>query len=131
MKSTWFVFFVLASLLCGANQKRKAPKPPDVEVVEVTARRSQGAIAIDGRVRNCGERPIPSLALLFSLMAPGRQVVTTQKGVIDEETLNPGEESEFHWAVKEHVRAVEFQIEAVDGKGRDLLVAKPGPYIIE
>jgi hypothetical protein len=131
MKHALVALLVLASLLCAANQKRKSPKPPEVEVIEATARRAQRIVTLDGRVRNSGERPVQGLTLLFSMMAPGGQVITTQKGTIEEEVLEPGEEAEFHWQMKDPVRAVDFKIDAVDGNDRDLVVRKPGPYPIE
>jgi len=48
---------------------------------------------VDGRVRNSGEKPIKQLMLVFDFMAPGKQVITTQKGAIDEELLAPGQEA--------------------------------------
>jgi hypothetical protein len=131
MKHASVAVMALASLLCVASQKRKSPKPPEVEVIEITARRSERLVTVDGRVRNSGERPVQGLTLLFSMMAPGGQVITTQKGTIEEEVLEPGEEAEFHWKMRDPVRAVDFKIDAVDGVGRELLVRKAGPYPIE
>lgn len=131
MKRAFLLLLALASLWCALAQKRKSPRPPDVQIVEVTARRSQGLVTIDGRVRNCGLKPIQGLTLLFNMKAPGGQTVTTKKGAIEEEWLEPSQESEFHWAMKDPVRAVEFQIEAVDRSARELLVDKPGPYPVE
>jgi len=131
MKRAFLLLVALASLLCLLAQKRKSPKPPEVQVVEVMARRSEGVVTIDGRVRNCGLKPIRGLTLLFSMKAPGGQTVTTKKGAIEEELLEPNQESEFHWAMKDPVRAVEFQIEAVDSSTRELMVDKPGPYPVE
>jgi hypothetical protein len=131
MKGMLLVLLALASLLCAADRKRKPAKGPDVRIVEVTAHRSEGTVSIDGRVRNCGLKPLQRLTLIFSLRAPGRKVVTTQRGVIDDEILEPGSEAEFHWAMRDHARAVEFDVDAVDGSGRELIVEKPGPYPVE
>jgi hypothetical protein len=131
MKHAAVALLALASLLCSASQKRKSPKPPEVEVLQVSARRSERLLTLDGRVRNSGERPVLGLTLVFSMMAPGGQVVTRQKGAIEEPVLEPGEEAEFHWKMKDPVRAVDFKIEAVDGNERDLIVSKAGPYPIE
>lgn len=121
----------LASLLCGAGQKRKAPSPPEVEVVEVKAHRLKRLISVDGRVSNGSPRPIQKLTLVFHFRTTDGQVLTTQRGTIQEEILEPGEESEFYWQMRDHVRAVEFTVEAVDGSGRDLTVDKAGPYPVE
>jgi len=125
------LLLALASLWCDAGQKRKPPKPPEVRVIEVIARRTEGLITIDGRVGNCGAKPIRRLTLLFHLRAPGGQVVTTQRGLTAEEVLAPGEESEFHWQMRDHARAVELMVGAVDASDNDLVVDRPGPYPVE
>ncbi len=130
MRRTSALLLVLALSLLGAD-KKKAPKPPDIEVLEAAAHRSDGKISLVGRVRNSSLRPIQGLVLVFDFMAPGRQVVTTQKGGIEEEVLDAGGEASFHMELNEPPRAVEFQVNAVDEGGRDLRVAKPGPFPIE
>ena len=128
MRRAWVLLVALAPLWCGAPQKRKAPRPPDVRMIEVTSHRSEGIIAVDGRVANCGLKPLQKLTLVFHFRTTDGQVITTQRGVVEPGELAPGEESEFRWQVKDHPRAVDFTIEAVDGAGRELLVEKPGPY---
>ena len=118
----------LAVTSTAADRKKKAP---DVEVLEASAHRGESKISIDGRVRNSGEKPIKQLTLLFDFMAPGRQVVTTQKAAIDEERLEPGKEAAFHMELNDPPRSVEFQINAADGSGRELRIAKAGPFPIE
>src|SRR5438093_423894 len=81
--------------------------------------------------RISGEKPIKQLTLLFDFMAPGRQVITTQKAAIDEERLEPGKEAVFHMELNDPPRSVEFQINAADGSGRELRIAKAGPFPIE
>jgi hypothetical protein len=125
------VLLVLAVSLAAADRKRKSPKPPDLEVLETSARRSEGRVAIDGRIRNSGEKTIRRLVLLFDFLAPGRAVITTQKSPINEEILEPGKESVFRVELNDPVRAVQYQIGGVDGAGRDLRVAKAGPFAIE
>lgn len=121
----------LGSLLCAAQQKRKPSKLPEIEVVQVSAQRSQGLVVIDGKVRNCGERNVRGLTLVFDMIAPGREVVTRHKGAIDDEVLEPGGEAEFHWQMRDPVRAVNFRIYALDSSGNDLPVKNAGPYPVE
>lgn len=123
------LILVLAALCAsGADKKRK---PPDVEVVDAAGHRSEGSVTIEGRVRNTGEKPIKGMVLLFDFMASGRAVIATQKIALDDELLEPGKESTFRVQTNDPVRAVEFQLNAVDESGRDLRVAKAGPFPIE
>ncbi|MGH9722528.1 MAG: hypothetical protein ACRD8O_20140 [Bryobacteraceae bacterium] len=135
MTRRWFGLLILIVIgaVPGAPQARKGktPKPPDLEVVECSAHRSDGKIAVDGRVRNSGARPIRGLVLIFDFIATGRAVITTQKGSVDEEVLEPGKESVFRMALTDPVRAVEIRVNAVDRNGRELNVAKAGPFPIE
>ncbi len=126
-----FVLLALGSLWCAGPQKRKSLRPPEVEVVEISVRRVERLLEIDGRVRNSGERPLRGLILLFDLLASGREVLTTQKGAVEEEVLEPGGEAEFRWQMKDHVRAVSLRVNAVDRSGSELPVKRPGPYPVE
>jgi len=129
VKPFWIILVViLAGALSGAEKK---PKPPDIEVLEASAHRGETRISIDGRIRNSSEKPIKRLTIVFHFMAPGKQVITSQTGRIDEELLGPGEESAFHMELNGPPRSVEFQIGAADGSGRELRVGKPGPFLIE
>ena len=120
--------FALALTSTAADRKKK---PPDVQIMEASAHRGESKVSLDGRLRNSGEKPIKALMLLFDFMAPGRQVVTTQKAPIDEELLEPGKEAAFHMELNAPPRSVEFQINAADGSGRELRVAGAGPFPIE
>ena len=130
MKRALFMLLVLASLLSPQDKKRK-PKPAEVQVLSASAHRMQGTIVLDGKVKNAGERPVEKLILLFDFMAAGRQVITTQKGPAESERLDPGQETEFRLEMNDAVRAVEFRIQAEDGDGRELTVRKNGPFPIE
>ena len=64
-------------------------------------------------------------------MAPGKQVITTQKIQIDEELLEPGQVVPFHVELNAPPRSVMFSIDAVDAAQRELRMGKSGPYPIE
>ncbi len=129
MKTLQIILVLILAFGSTAADKKK--KPPDVEILEATARRGESKISLDGKLRNSGEKPIKALMLLFDFMAPGRQVVTTQKAPIDEELLAPGMEAVFHMELNDPPRSVEFQINAADGSGRELRVARGGPFVID
>ena len=119
------------TLVVASVAAEKKKKPPDLEVLEATAHRGESKVSVDGRVRNSGEKPIKELTLLFDFQSPEKQVVATEKGAIDEEVLQPGQEAAFHMEANAPPGSVAFQINAADGAGRDLRVAKSGPFPIE
>ncbi len=126
--------FALAPLLAlgAGNQKGKPPKPPNLEVVEMLVRRTtERTVEIDGRVRNCGDKQLRKITMRFRVLAPGDVTLTTQRGVLEPEILDPGEDAEFHWQMREPARAVAVLVEAVDTRDAELVVAKAGPYVIE
>ncbi len=119
---------VAALALSAADKKHKGP---DVELLDVGAKRGESLVTVDCRVRNIGEKPIRGLTLIFEFFGPGRVPITTQKATVDEESLAVREESTVRAQLSDPVRAVTFEISAVDEAGRDLKVAKPGAYSIE
>ncbi|MEO7651226.1 MAG: hypothetical protein ABIZ80_12215 [Bryobacteraceae bacterium] len=125
-----FLLCLIAGLsLPGADKKK--PKPAEVLVVEATARRDGDVIKMDGRIRNSGEKPIQGLILSFDFFAPGKTPLTTQKGAVDDEIIEPGKEASFRMELGDIGRAVSFKINAFDEGGRDLKVTNPGPFPIE
>ncbi|MDQ6706155.1 MAG: hypothetical protein M3Z85_09320 [Acidobacteriota bacterium] len=131
MKVALLVLISAALALSGADKKPKKPKPPDIEMLEVSAKRSEGLISIDSKVRNVGEKPIRGLTVIFEFFGPGHVPITTQKATVEEETLDKGEEAMIRAQLNDPVRAVSLEISAVDEPGHDLKVVKPGPYPIE
>lgn len=128
------LLFPLVPLLVMAagGAQRKAAKTPQLEVVELVAKRTtEGTVELDGRIRNCGEKTLQNVVLRFKVLAPGQEVLTTQKGTVSPEVLDPGEEAEFHWRMREPARAVTVLVAAVSRGENDLIVARPGPYTIE
>jgi hypothetical protein len=115
---------VLLSAFLFAQKKGKQEKPPEIELVEGSARRQTGQIMLDGKVRNCGDKPIKNLVILFHFLDADNHVITTRKGGVDEEILPPGAESEFHAQMDEPPRATYYRIEFEDGTSKYLRPAK-------
>ena len=122
---------ILLVLLAGvlslpaADKKPKGRKPPDLEVLEVKARRTEGRVMLDGRVRNSGEKTLTGVVLIFDFLAPGKVPITTQKTTVDEENLEPGRDAVFRAEMVDPVRAVECVLSAAEDQGgRDLHLAK-------
>jgi hypothetical protein len=118
LKPAVFVLLALALAPADAQKKSGQSKPPEIEVIEITVRRQEGNITADGKVRNCGEKPIKSLNILFDFLDSDRSPLTTQRAIIEEEVLAPGDEAEFHAQVPEPPRATHFRVNFEDGGGK-------------
>ena len=124
------ITLALVSLFAAvAQQKQK--KPSDVEVLETKARREEARITLDGKVRVTGEKPLKGLVIVFDFRSPEKEVVTTQKTVIDEDSLEPGREGAYHVEMADAARAVRYTVRAFDFHDRELRVSNTGPFPIE
>ena len=70
--------------------QQKGKKPADVQILDTKAVRDAGKIFVDGKVRVTGEKPLHGLVIVFDFRSPEKEVVTSQKAVIDEDTLETG-----------------------------------------
>jgi hypothetical protein len=127
-------FLLLAAVilsLCAPATGQRKKKPADVEVMETRARRVEGKITLDGRVRFTGERPARGLVIVFDFLSPEHEVVTSQKTQVADDVVRAGREASYQTVLVDPVRAVSYQVRACDAGERDLRVANPGPYPIE
>lgn len=120
-----------ALLLLTALPAQKQPKPPDIEVTEITVRREEGKVRIDGRAKNTGLKPLRGVLLLIDFLSSDKIPVTTKRGPINAEELPVGEETDFHLEVASPPRAVSVFLNSEDASGRDLRVGNAGPFNIE
>jgi len=121
-------FAAIALALAAADSKKEAPA---IKVAEIAIHRADSTITIDGRIANSGAQPIHGLVLIFDVLGDDGQLVNRQRGAIDEDPLDPGAESEMHWQMKDHPRAVEIRVRAVAKGDAPVKVEQPGPYPIE
>jgi hypothetical protein len=129
-----FVVFALLPMLALAagGKKSQDSKSPRLELLEFAVKRTvDRTIEIDGRIRNCGESAIHKLVLRFKILSADDDIVATLLGTISPDVLPAGEETEFHWQMRDPARAVALRIEAVARYENVLGVNKPGPYPIE
>ena len=123
--------------LALAAEKRKKDRDFEggtVKVVEMAVHRSDGSdrlLSIDGRLVNSGPDAIRELVLIFDVMGVDDKVVNRQRGKVDEDPLAPGQESEFHWQMRDQSDAVEIRVRAIAHDERPVKVEEPGPYPIE
>lgn len=126
--------FLLAAVilaLCASAPGQRKKKPADVEVIETKARRVEGKITLDGRVRFTGDKPARGLVIVFDFLSPERKVVTSQNTQVAEDIVRAGQEASYQTVLMDPVRAVSYQVRANDTTERDLRVSNPGPYPIE
>ena len=117
-------------LTVAAAQKQK--KPPDVQIVETKAvRESTTKISVDGKVKVTAEKPLRGLVIVFDFRSPEKEVVTSQKAIIQEDTMESGREGVYHAEMMDAVRAVNYTIRAFDFHEKELRVANPGPFVVE
>jgi len=128
MKRAVLLLAIVVVSLSGADKKKK---PPEVTVVECKARRANGKLTFDGKVRDTGEKPIRGLVLLIDFLSTDNELLTTLNGPVEEKLLETGKESSFHFDADEPPRAIRYRLNAVDQGGRDLRVANAGPFAIE
>jgi len=130
-RAFWTLFLALPFAAFG-QKKGKDGKPPEVELLEAAAHRQEGIISIDARVKNCGEKSIKSLQIIIDFVAPDhKQVITTKRGSIEAEVLDPGEEADFHARLEDPSRATEFRINFEDGGAKYLRGLNTGPFPID
>ncbi|MBY0506227.1 MAG: DUF2393 domain-containing protein [Bryobacteraceae bacterium] len=127
-----FPLYILAAMLVlTAQDKKKAPKPPEMEIVSARGHRSGDSIHFDGTVRNTGTKPLEKVLILVDVFAPNHKPMVQRKSLLEPEYLAPGDEADFHLAMPDPGQLVEFELQAEDGKARELRVAKNGPFPIE
>jgi hypothetical protein len=120
---------VLVSL--GASAPQKPRKAPDLQVVETKARREEGKISVDGKVKVTGEKPLHGLVVVFDFRSPEKEVVTTQKTTVDDGALETGHECSYHVEMADAARAVTYTVRAFDIHEKELRVENTGPFSIE
>jgi len=118
-------------VLFAAAAQQKGKKPADVQILETKAVRDGTKIKVDGKVRVTGEKSLHGLVIVFDFRSPEKEVVTSQKAVIDEDTMETGREGVFRSEMADSARAVRYTLRAFDTHEKELRVANPGPYPVE
>src|SRR5579872_3462071 len=107
MKRAVLLLAIVVLSLSGADKKKK---PPEVTVVECKARRDNGKITFDGKVRATGEKTIRGLVLLVDFLSTDNELLTTLNAPVEEEELETGKESSFHFDSDEPPRAIRYRL---------------------
>jgi hypothetical protein len=111
--------------------KKSQAKGPEVVLVDVTAKVEDARVMLDGHVRNVTDKPIRKLTVVYEILDSDKKVLTRQKGSIDEEMLDPGDEAAFSAQMQYHARGVFYRFEFEDGSEKELRAEKTGPFPLE
>jgi hypothetical protein len=126
-----FTTALLCLALFAATALQMAGKAADVRILETKAVRDGAKISVDGKVKVVGEKSLRGLVIVFDFRSPEKEVVTSQRAMIDENTMEAGREGVFHSEMADSARAVRYTIRAFDAHDRELRLENPGPYPIE
>jgi hypothetical protein len=126
------LMLVLAAVPAAYPQKKAPqPKPPVIQVIEATAHREDGNLAIDGKLKNTGERTAMELKVIVDVLDSDKKVLTTQRGGSEPESIEADEEAEFHAQMSLPTRAVYIRFSFEETGGRYLNATNTGPFTIE
>jgi hypothetical protein len=131
MKRSAFLLLLTGAPFAYAQKKKQELKEAEIEVIEPAVRREEGRITVDGKLKNTGEKPARKLTVFYEILDSDRNVLTRQKGGIDEQELEPDQETEIHAQMHFHARAVHVRLTFEDGSGRELRGINAGPFTIE
>lgn len=127
MRSVCFVLVALA--LCAVDGRSQ--KKSDITLADIKANRLENKMTIDGKARVTSDKPVKGLVLYFDFLSADKEVLTTEKVLVAEETLKPGDDQPFHVDSRFPVGAVRFRIRVYDNGEKELRVGNPGPFVIE
>jgi hypothetical protein len=119
-------FLLLGSLWCAPGQKGKF----ELEVVTAEVHRENDQIAVDGTVKNIGEKPLEGVQVILDFLSSDKRTVTKRKGPLDTPLLAVGEEASFRFVMADEPRAVLVRIEATDRHSFELRVSNSGPFAV-
>ena len=126
------LLLALAAVPFAFSQKKAPqPKPPVIQVVEVSAQREDGNLAIDLKLKNTGERTANELKVIVDVLDSDKRVLTTQHGGSEPESVDAENEAEFHAQMSLPPRAVYVRFSFEEQGGRDLKASNTGPFPIE
>jgi len=118
-----------------AQRKRDAnkdkEKPPELEIVELKARRDEKNITVDGRVRNISGKPMKGIVLYFEFLEGDNKMISRMIAEVTKDEIAPGDDASFETQTKAQARAISIRVDAEDSGGRYFRIDKPGPYEIE
>jgi hypothetical protein len=125
-----FVITIAAASIAAAAKKKSQAKGPEIELLEHSAKTEDGRVNLDGRVKNLADHPIRKLTIIYEILDSDKNVLTRQKGAIEEDELPQGEEAGFSAQITYVARSVYYRFEFEDGSERELRSENTGPFAI-
>ena len=122
---------LLAAPSLALPQRKKPPRPPDIQILKVSSSRQEGVIRFDGELKVTADHPLNGLVLQLHFFDTGGVLLTIQKLAIEEGAVQPGDEKQISVQGNDVPRAVSFRIEVGDRTGRDLSVKGGGPFPLD
>jgi hypothetical protein len=129
MRTLIVALAVLSLSVLGSGQKQK--KAGDVTILEAKARRAEGKILVDGRIRITAQKALHGVVVIFDFISQENGVMATEKTVVEEDLAEPGQERAYHAETSDPVRAVRYRIRTFDSGDRELRTDNSGPFTIE
>ncbi|HYP09011.1 MAG TPA: hypothetical protein VER03_22480, partial [Bryobacteraceae bacterium] len=76
------LFLLILAAVPVAYSQKKAPqaKPPVIQVVDAAAHRDDAQLAIDGKLKNTGERSAEDLVIIVDVLDSDKRTISTLKG---------------------------------------------------
>ena len=112
-------------------QRKKPPRPPDIEILKMSSSRQEGTIRYDGALKVTADHPLNGLVLQLHFLDTQGVLLSIQKLAIEEGTVQPGDEKQISVQGNDVPRAVSFRIEVADRTGRDLSAKGGGPFPLD
>jgi hypothetical protein len=126
MKMARLTWLILSIAMVVPGQKK-----PDLQVLELKAKRTPRQLTLDGRVRVSAPKAIRGLTIAFDFLSNDGAVLTTEKTKVDEDVLAPGAESAIHTETDSPPGAVRVRLRASDFREHELSMGNAGPFAIE
>jgi hypothetical protein len=125
-----FAMTIAGGSIVAAAKKKSQAKGPEIELLDHSAKIEEARINLDGRVKNLADHPVRKLTVVYEILDSDKNVLTRQKGPIDEEELPQGEEAGFSSQITYVARSVYYRFEFEDGSERELRSENTGPFAI-
>lgn len=125
------VLLLAWGLAAAPQEQGKREGAPRLEILELSAARAENRLTVDGRVRNAWDRPLSKIVLIVELLDSDRKLIGQRRGALEEDLLEPGQETAFHFYVPLQPRSIQVRLAAEAARVTYVQVINPGPYPIE